>query len=45
MSHLWCGYILFQQAKGLTDLLNEVEEGVQYILVKFFARKAAWFKD
>ena len=28
----------------LTDLLNEVKEGVQCMLVKFFVRKAAWLK-
>ena len=27
-----------------TDLLNEVKEGAKCMLVKFFARKAAWLK-
>ena len=35
------------QSKDLrltTDLSHEVKEGVQCMLVKFFARKAAWLK-
>ena len=36
---------LNQRALGLTrGLLNEVKEGVLCMLVKFFARKAAWLK-
>ena len=52
MKHLWSLHDRVQATStrqtngplGLTDLLDEVNEGVQCMLVKFFERKAAWLK-